>query len=219
MTVAEKAKAGSQRIDHFFSMPAARADRWRELNALAAAWADGSGSRASVEAALDALGAIEEFHAFPGSQLMGKLRERLEAGAAETFADLARQISTAIVTRSYKQDTNEWQADGANSSPNFIAATLGESSDDRPYFEMLVVTPNRSRAGHIISEFRRLRRNEDEFIYEAVPVASFEDALSAALINPAIAAVTIYEGFSQASHHDAPILRRFLDATGFASVS
>jgi len=219
MTLAQKAKARSQRIDHFFSMPAARADRWRELNALAAAWVDGSGSRASVEAALDTLGAIEEFHAFPGDQLMGKLRERLEADGAETFAELARQISTAIVTRNYKQDANEWQGDSTNGSPSFIAATLGENREERPYFEMLVVTPNRSRAGHIISEFRRLRRSEDEFIYEVVPVASFEDALSAAIINPAIAAVTIYEGFSQKSHHDAPILRNFLDATGFASVS
>ena len=72
-----------QRVDHFFSMPAARADRWRDLTAVANDWAAGSSSQDEVASSLDALGAIEEFHAFPGRRLMAKLRERLEAGSAE----------------------------------------------------------------------------------------------------------------------------------------
>jgi len=52
--------AGTQRIDHFFSMPAARADRWRELTAVANDWIEGAAKVGAVRAALDALGAIEE---------------------------------------------------------------------------------------------------------------------------------------------------------------
>ena len=37
--------ASDQRIDHFFSMPAARADRWRDLVAAARSWASGKPAR------------------------------------------------------------------------------------------------------------------------------------------------------------------------------
>ena len=39
-----------ERIDNLFSTPAARADRWRDLTALAAGWANGQAERADVEA-------------------------------------------------------------------------------------------------------------------------------------------------------------------------
>ena len=105
--------AEPQRIDHFFSMPAARADRWRELTALANDWSSGTGSVAAVESALEALGPIEEFHAFPGRRVMSRLRDRLGAGSAEAFAEFARQISRSIVTRQYKQGLIDRQSDDA----------------------------------------------------------------------------------------------------------
>ena len=78
----------------------------------------------------------------------------------------------------------------------------------RPYFEMLVVSPGAADRGpQQVAELRRLRRPEDAFVYEAVPVGSFEDAVCAILLNPVIACVTIYEGFAYASRHDAPALR------------
>lgn len=207
------------RIDHFFSMPAARADRWRDLTAVANDWAAGSAGKAAVGSSLGALGAIEEFHAFPGRRLMTKLKERLDAGSAESFAELARRISRSIITRRYKQEGADWQGEespGEASSP--FVDLFEEGERRRPYFEMLMVTPAAAmRNDRLIGEMRRLRRSEDAFIYEAVQVASFEDAICAAVINPAIAAVTIYDGFSQASHHAAPILRTFLDATGFGA--
>ena len=86
----------------------------------------------------------------------------------------------------------------------------------RPYFEMLVVSPGAADRGpQQVAELRRLRRPEDAFVYEAVPVGSFEDAVCAILLNPVIACVTIYEGFAYASRHDAPALRNVLAAAGF----
>ncbi|RUM95769.1 decarboxylase [Pseudaminobacter arsenicus] len=207
-----------QRIDHFFSMPAARADRWRDLTAIANDWSAGAANRSSVEAALSALGAIEEYHAFPGRRLMSKLAERLHAGSAESFAELARRLSRSVVTRQYKHDSADWRSDdSAAASENAFVETLESGGSRRPYFEMLLVTPEAAMRSSLTDEMRRLRRPEDAFIYEAVQVASFEDAISAAIINPAIAAVTIYEGFAQKSLHDAQTLRNFLGATGFGS--
>jgi arginine decarboxylase len=76
---------------------------------------------------------------------------------------------------------------------------------------MLVVSPApMSRWQHMVNEFRKVRRPEDAFIYEAVPVGSLEDAICAILLNADIAAVTIYEGFGIESRHDAPVLRSVL---------
>src|SRR5207247_1973378 len=59
-------------------------------------------------------------------------------------------------------------------------------------------------------ELRRLRRPEDQFIYEGVVVGSFEDAILAVLFNGGIQAVVINDGFRFTSYHDAPILHQVL---------
>lgn len=104
----------------------------------------------------------------------------------------------------------------ADTPPELVTATMGHGPAHRPHFEMLVVSPNAAdRGAHQIAQIRSLRRPEDAFVYEAVPVGSFEDAICATLLNAGLAAVTIYEGFDYASRHDAPVLRRVLEAAGF----
>jgi hypothetical protein len=64
-------KAGDQnRADHFFSMPGARADRWRALHSAAQSWAKGKGSQIAARAAFDELGAYEDYFAYPGRSLI-----------------------------------------------------------------------------------------------------------------------------------------------------
>ena len=205
----------SHSIDHFFSAPSGRHDRWRELHATARAWAGGTGERTAVETALADVGVIEEFHAFPGIELMSVLREKLLGDDKAGFLALAKRISVGIITGNYKHDAREWQS-GDLSLPepgDLLPPALSEPQSYRPYFELLAVTPApASRWSHIASEFRRLRRAEDAFIYEAIPVGSLEDAVCAAVVNPDIGAVAIYEGFALRSRHDAPVLRSVLAA-------
>lgn len=205
----------SRSIDHFFSAPSGRTDRWRDLHAVARSWSTGSKSRSAVEAALDELGVIEEFHAFPGADLISVLRGFLQNDDASGFLSLAKRISVAIITGNYKHDSKEWQAaDLSLAEPaDMLPSSLGESPVYRPYFEMLAVTPApMARWPHMAAEFRRLRRAEDAFVYETVLVGSLEDAVCAAVLNPNIAAVVIYEGFALKSRHDAPVLRSVLAA-------
>ena len=133
----------SRSIDHFISAPSGRTDRWRDLHALARSWAYGDAARGAVEAALAELGAIEEFHAFPGPELLAALRERMQSEDANGFLALAKRISLAAITSNYKHDPKEWQAvDLALSDPtDMLPSSLGEGQAYRPYFEMLVVTP------------------------------------------------------------------------------
>lgn len=92
----------------------------------------------------------------------------------------------------------EWETpeQGAESSlKEMTSATLAHGDAHRPNFEMLVASPaDGARRQQQVAELRRLRRSEDAFVYGAFPVGSFEDAVCAAILNPALAAVTIYEG-------------------------
>ena len=107
---------------------------------------------------------------------------------------------------------SEWETDDGSDVPaELLPPTLGQTVARRPYFELLVVTPSpMARWPHLVSEMRRLRRPEDSFIYEIVPVGSFEDAICAAVLNPDLAAVVMYEGFALRSRHDVPVLRELL---------
>jgi arginine decarboxylase len=98
------------RIDQFFAGLSARADRWRNLVELAEAWSSGSGSRVNLESALAEMAPTEEYHAYPGHQLMTALRDRAAENDARATASLARRITRALLTRSFRQNPSDWEA-------------------------------------------------------------------------------------------------------------
>jgi arginine decarboxylase len=214
-------KAPVARVDQFFTVAEARFDRWRSLLQAAREW-EASANRgrpdreklqAVVSASLAELRQWEDFFAYPGRDLIGRLGERINAGDASGTVRLAQSISGALMTRSYRNEPSEWE------SENATALTLGEGAAVngdgvaayRPYFEVLVVSPARQAAWpQLAEEFRRLRRPEDAFVYESVFVGTFEDGFLGAVLNGAVEAVIIYEGISFASSHHSPVLREFL---------
>ena len=204
------------RIDQFFAGPGARGDQWRNLVELAEAWSNEPGNRAKVEAALAEMAATEEFHAYPGLQLMTALRDHVTANDAHATATLARRITRALLTRSFRQNAGDWEAneDGDGVTADVLPPALGRTESHRPYFEILIVTgAPATRWPALAAEWRRLRRPLDAFIYEPVFVGSFEDAFCASMLNADLAAVVIHEGFPFRSRHDAPILRTLAEAT------
>ncbi len=210
------------RIDRFFAGPGARGDQWRNLVELAESWAAGSSSRPKVEAALGELTATEEFHAYPGCELMAALRERAAEGDARATASLARRLTRAILTRSFRQNPADWDAheDDGGTAADVLPPALGRSDVHRPYFEIAIVTgAPAARWPALAAEWRRLRRPLDAFIYEPVFVGSFEDAFCAAVLNPDLAAVVIHEGFTFRSRHDAPTLRALTETMGQAEAA
>jgi arginine decarboxylase len=197
----------ASRIDRFFAGPGARCDQWRDLVELAEAWCKDPGKGASFDAALADMTAIEQFHAYPGHHLIAALQGHADDPRATTA--LARRITRALVTRSFRKSADDWEADEDNQS---VADTLppmnGRDEAHRPYFEVLIVTgAPAARWPALASEWRRLRRPLDAFVYEPVLVGSFEDAFCATMLNADLAAVIIHEGFAFRSSHDVPVLR------------
>jgi len=207
-----------RQIDNFIMIQAGRPDAWRDLTTSADAWAKGRADRAAMEAKIEALLPTEGFFAFPGAKLLAELRERVAAEDATGAATLARRISGALLIRSYRERPGEWEAgdDGAAGSiVDIMPPSIGERAQARPYFEVLFVTSQpAARWPALAAEIRKLRRAEDGFVYESVLVGSFEDALCATLVNPALAAVVMVEGFPYRSRHDAPVLRSLTEPFG-----
>jgi len=205
-------------IDQFLLLHSARADKWRELTTMADAWAKQQGDRLKLEAVLSALEAVEEYHAYPGPQLLAALRESIAANDAGGAARLARRISNGLLTDAYRSRSAEWDVHdemSASEVPDILPPSTNEASERRPYFEVLFVNSQpAARWPAFAREIRRLRRREDAFIYEPVMVGSFEDAICATILNPNIVAVVLAEGFPYRSRHDAPILRSVLDPLG-----
>ncbi len=206
------------RIDQFLLLHSARADRWREVTSLATDWTRGKSTRPALEAAMDAMAPLEEFHAYPGASLIGTLRERISGNDATGAATLARRISNALLTRSFRDRPGDWDVHeemSAGEVADILPPAVGERDARRPYFEVLYVNSQPApRWPALAAEIRHLRRPEDAFVYEAVMVGSFEDAFCAAAMNTNIGAVVMAEGFPFRSRHDAPVLRSVLEPLG-----
>jgi arginine decarboxylase len=213
--MSKDADARPPRIDRLFPGPGARADQWRNLVELAEAWSNGSGNRSDVEAALAGMTATEEFHAYPGRQLITSLRDHVAANDTPATASLARRITRALLTRSFRQNAGDWEADEDDEAltADVLPPAIGQADARRPYFEILIVTgAPAARWRALTTEWRRLRRPLDAFVYEPVFVGSFEDAFCASLLNADLAAVVIHEGFPFRSRYDAPVVRALAEA-------
>src|SRR5262245_42350392 len=202
----------------FFSAAEARIDRWRTLNRVAKTLASASarpagGAGEDPKALLTELAPLEELCGYPGPRLMGQVRERLQTGDKTGFARLVQRISGALLAGSYRDDLEPWKAEEESETraPDILPPSIGHGQSRRPYFEVLLVPPSeRAMWPEIRETFRRLRRIEDEFVYEPVVVGSFEDAVLAVVFNTNLQAVVISDGFGYASQHTVPVLREIL---------
>jgi arginine decarboxylase len=205
-------------LNEFFAASEARVDRWRALNRVAKMLASPGGpseaaARQHARDLLAELAPLEELCAYPGPRLMAQVRERLQSGDMTGFARLVQRISNALLTNSYRDDPAAWTADedGEVRVTDILPPSIGRGQSRRPYFEILFVSPGeRAMWPEIRETFRRLRRVEDEFVYEPVVVGSFEDAVLAVVFNANLQAVVISDGFAYPSQYTVPVLREIL---------
>ena len=129
------------------------------------------------------------------------------------FARLVQKISNALLTGGYRHDSAAWDPlQESEARPLDVLPPDAQTGESRkPYFEVLVVTPNDpSTWERARNDLKRLRRPEDLFHYEIVQVGSFEDGVIGTIFNHNVQAVVIYDGFQFRSHHELPMMRDFL---------
>ncbi len=201
-------------LDHFFSAVSARQDRWRDLGQAAQAWATKSGQaalRSECSRQLEQLKPFESLQAFPGVRLVRALEERIGSGDAQGTLRLVQRVASALMSRAYRSEVGDVEADEEGTVGERVMPTAQRDTTGRPYFEALFVTPSpQSRWPAQVQQIRKLRRAQDEFIYEPVLVGTFEDAILAVILNANLESVVIYDGFPYSSAHDVPLFKSWL---------
>jgi arginine decarboxylase len=156
---------------------------------------------------------FESLQAYPGLRLLKALEERANSGDVQGTLRLVQRVTSALMSRSYRNEAGEWESEEEDNAPERTMPTALREGGSRHYFEALFVTPMpQARWPGMVQQIRKLRRPQDEFVYEPVLVGSFEDALLAVILNVNLESVVIYDGFPFASAHDVPLLKSWLAA-------
>ncbi len=208
-------------ISTSLATPALRADRWLAVLDLARKWSTTNGAdiKKSLSGSLDKLDEVERFFAYPGAQLLDRLKGCLSDDDNRAFLRLAQRISTTIVSRKYHRDASSWNMDDHEDEPLNRLPQAITHLKNTPYFEVLSVVPHApSRWPLIQEEARGVRRPEDDFIYQPVIVGNAQDALTGILLNPDIGAVVLYEGFAAQSPVENPLLAVFENVIDFSTI-
>lgn len=208
-------------ISTTLATPALRADRWLLVLDLARKWSTTNAAdiKKSLSSSLEKLDEVERFFAYPGAQLLERLKSCLSDDDNKAFLRLAQRISTTIVSRKYHRDASAWNMDDHDDEPLNRLPQAITHLKSTPYFEVLSVVPHaRSRWPLIQEEARGVRRAEDDFIYQPVIVGNAQDALTGILLNPDIGAVVLYEGFTAQSLTENPLLAAFQSVIDLSTI-
>jgi len=207
-----------QKLSNVLVAASLRADQWRHLNATARAWSAAEKGKAASELhqrcqqQLDEVLRLEYCWAYPGERLLGALHDALDRGDSALFTRLVRKVSSAILSGDYRRDEQVWDT-GDDIDANTLDALPPDIAGlhDKPYFEVLVVTPSDpGQWARSKDEMRRMRRPDDQFHYAVVHAGTFEDAALAVMVNSDLQAVVLIDGFGFTSRHDVPDLKEFL---------
>ena len=208
---------GPANLNQFFSAAEARVDRWRTLNRIARGLTTAGSPidrlRDQATAALAELVPIEDLNGYPGPHLMSQVQERLQTADWTGLARLVQRISVSLLSNSYREDKEAWTTDDETEAhlPDILPPSVGRGQTRKPYFEVLIVAAGERATWPVLREtFKRLRREEDSFVYEPVVVGSFEDAVLATLFNYNLQSVVIVDGFGFTSQYSLPALREIL---------
>ena len=199
-----------------FSVPERRVDNWVRLHRLAVALPkrpDDVALREEAAAMLMAMQPLEDLCGYPGPRLMTQVHERFHAGDWAGFLRLTQRISGALLSHSYRESPEAWSAEeeGEPSLLDILPPTLGRGQSRRPYFEVLIVSPDdRSTWAEMRQLWRKMQREQDPFVYEPVVVGTMEDALLATIFNYDLQAVVIVDGFDVPSYYGVTELREIL---------
>jgi len=211
-------------IGDYYSAAQLRADRWSTLHeavaSLAAHGSDGQrGAKrlATAEAMLKALAPIERYWAFPGREIFAQLEQLLENRNITDLATAVRRVVRALTSGAYRRRAIQVLAEDQEGEDFEDETALSPEARalGKPYFEVLIVDKlDAHQERWLRSSLQRMRRPEDQFLYETVVVASLEDALIGILFNYNVQAVVVRPGLLLKSDTALPILIRYLSRIG-----
>ncbi|MCB1849676.1 MAG: aminotransferase class I/II-fold pyridoxal phosphate-dependent enzyme, partial [Gammaproteobacteria bacterium] len=202
-----------------------RSDTWIRLSRLIgrlsekqAVGSDTASTLADTKTAMATLENIEDYTAFPSKEDFRLLWRLLEDQEYNLLARAVNRIARALSSDVYRNrqiQLSRGQIDGEEKEIEQEVLELHLDStmtQTRPYFELLVVDDLSAKEEAVIrSSFRSVQRSEDEFVYDVIVVPSFQDAVTAVLINPNIQACILRSGFRYKSKRELGLFQRYLE--------
>ena len=210
-------------MNDYYSAIQLRSDRWSALRDATGALARGPSEKAADKLhntaadLLASLAIIEPYWAFPGVAAFEHMRRQFELKKYEDIAFSVKRVTRALTTGAYRRRTIPLERDSVDAEEHEDEAlvSLDARAMSKPYFEVLIVDDvNEHQERWLKSNVARMRRPEDQFLYEAVVVPSLEDALIAVLFNHNIQAVVVRPGLTLKSNTDQTILTKYLNRAG-----
>lgn len=167
--------------------------------------------------ALKLLEKVEHYTAFPSREDFRYIWQLYNSGDFDLMARTVNRVIKAITVGSFRRRTINLDETSIQDLKQDQKMEVIEHHNvrslerKRPYFELMVVDDLRSADEEeaIRASFLDMRKDDDKFIYDVVPVSNFEDALIAVLVNPNIQACVIRTGFTIRSKFDNQILDYF----------
>lgn len=207
----------------YYSATQLRMDRWSALREVTGSLARSEPADTSTdditlaESIFETLARLEPYWAFPGMVAFDQMRRQLEHNSFEDLAFTVHRVTRALTTGAYRKRRIPLERDTVDQEEHDDEALLTTEARalTKPYFEVLIVDSVSDQQERWLKEnVARMRRTEDPFIYEAVVVPSFEDALIAVLFNHNIQAIIIRPGLSLKSEITNEILHKYLNRAG-----
>ncbi len=220
---ARSAKATARSLSAYYNASQLRADTWNQLKSLTARLErEPDGGRAAAKQrqlaiqAFDTLEPIETYWAFPGRDAFHQLKRLFDKEDYPTLSRAVARTVRALMSNAYRRKTIPLGITGESEDEEEEALeTKDEHLLARPYFEVMIVDNLNAHQEHMLrAGLREMRRPEDAFIYEAVVVPSFEDALIGVLFNHNIQAVVVRYGFPFEARRKLDMLQRYLSRLG-----
>lgn len=160
-----------------------------------------SGLKDQAVQALLLLQALELYWAAPGPAALAPLRGCVDSGDYDAGLAMIRGMSPLMPSdspgRAGPVTPGQFQAERSLSGVLDEDSREPRPARDRPRFEVLFVDDiTEEEADELKTEMLAQRRPSDAFTYELIVVPSYEDALVALVLNPAIQACILRPGFT-----------------------
>jgi arginine decarboxylase len=213
------AKKARTNLDFYHSPTQLRFDTWHRLaeytnrlNEKQLRKADITSIRLKAKNAIKVLNVIENYTAFPSHEDFKLIWQLYDTQEYSLLASIVARIVRALTSGTYRSRNINLRAPTELEDKGEVSQYYDEENNQqRPYFEVLFVDEDSQEDVNYIREgLRKMRRPEDQFVYDIVVVPSLEDALIAVLFNYNIQAAVIRYGFPLHSVNHLEILQRYL---------
>ena len=210
-------------VSDYYSATQLRSDRWSALREATTGICREQNAKKidalkkRIATLFESLSLIEPYWAFPGMAAFDHMRRQFEHANYDDLSFTVNRVTRALTTGAYRRRHIPLDRDSTDDEEHNDEAMLSPEARamTRAYFEVLIVdNVNSHQENWLKSNVSRMRRPEDQFIYEAVVVPSLEDALIAVLFNHNIQAIVVRPGLVLKSKNANEILTKYLNNAG-----